>query len=50
MLQVVLKWVTFYKQYRDILTSDIVHVRRPDMQGEFDQLTRKQCRLVQDEI
>ena len=27
------KWVGFYKTYRDILTSDIVHVRRPDMQG-----------------
>ncbi len=26
------KWVDFYKKYRDILTSDIVHVRRPDMQ------------------
>ena len=30
---VVKKWVDFYKTYRDILTSDIVHVRRPDMQG-----------------
>ena len=29
----VTKWVGFYKTYRDILTSDIVHVRRPDMQG-----------------
>ena len=29
------KWVDFYKQYRDILISDIVHVRRPDMQGEW---------------
>ena len=29
----VIKWVTFYKTYRDILTSDIIHVRRPDMQG-----------------
>ncbi len=27
------KWVGFYKTYRDILISDIVHVRRPDMQG-----------------
>jgi len=27
------KWVDFYKQYRDILTSDIVRVRRPDMQS-----------------
>ncbi len=26
------KWVRFYKAHRDILTSDIVHVRRPDMQ------------------
>ena len=29
----VTKWVGFYKTYREILTSDIVHVRRPDMQG-----------------
>ena len=29
---VVKKWVDFYKRYRDIITSDIVHVRRPDMQ------------------
>ena len=28
------KWVSFYKKYRDILISDIVHVRRPDMQGK----------------
>ena len=27
---VVQKWVTFYHQYRAILDSDIVHVRRPD--------------------
>ena len=27
--------VNFYKQYRDILISDIVHVRKPDMQGEW---------------
>ena len=33
-LQVARKWVSFYKKYRDIVTSDIVHVRRPDMQGE----------------
>ena len=30
---VVQKWVKFYKRYRAILTSDIVHVRRPDMQS-----------------
>ena len=30
---VVTKWVSFYKRYRDILISDIIHVRRPDMQG-----------------
>jgi hypothetical protein len=29
---IVKKWVDFYKKYRDILTSDIVHIRRPDMQ------------------
>ena len=33
----VTKWVSFYKTYRDILISDIVHVRRPDMQV---------CRLI----
>jgi len=27
---VVKKWVDFYKSYRDILDSDIIHVRRPD--------------------
>ena len=27
---VVKKWVDFYKEYRDILDSDIIHVRRPD--------------------
>lgn len=27
------KWVQFYKQYRDILTSDIIHIIRPNMQG-----------------
>ena len=27
---VVKKWTDFYKRYRDILDSDIVHVRRPD--------------------
>jgi hypothetical protein len=27
---VVRKWVAFYKKYRDILDSDIIHVRRPD--------------------
>ena len=31
------KWVDFYKKYRDIVTSDIVHVRRPDMQGTAEQ-------------
>lgn len=30
---VVIKWVGFYKKYRDILTSDVIHIRRPDMQG-----------------
>ena len=24
------KWVDFYKEFRDILDSDIIHVRRPD--------------------
>ena len=33
-MELVKKWVGFYKTYRDILISDIVHVRRPDMQGE----------------
>ena len=30
---VVIKWVNFYKKYRDIIISDIIHVRRADMQG-----------------
>lgn len=30
--QVVQKWVSFYKQYRPILDSDIIHLRRPDGQ------------------
>ncbi len=30
---VVKKWVDFYKKYRMILDSDIVHVRRPDGKG-----------------
>ena len=33
-MELVKKWVGFYKTYRDILISDIVHVRRPDMQGK----------------
>lgn len=28
--QLVQKWVSFYKQYRPILDSDIIHLRRPD--------------------
>ena len=28
--ELVKKWVNFYKEYRDILDSDIIHVRRPD--------------------
>ena len=31
--QVVKNWVNFYKAHREILTSDIVHLRRPNMQG-----------------
>ncbi len=27
---VVQKWVSLYKQYRDILDSDVIHLRRPD--------------------
>jgi len=27
---IVKKWVDFYKEYRDILDSDIIHIRRPD--------------------
>ena len=26
-------WVTFYKQYREVLNSDIIHFKRPNMQG-----------------
>jgi len=28
--QLVQKWVSFYKQYRAILDSDVIHLRRPD--------------------
>ena len=34
-LAMVKKWVDFYKQYCDILISNIVHLRRPDMQGDI---------------
>ena len=27
------KWMGFWQQYRSILTQDIIHVRRPDMQA-----------------
>ncbi|ETO21666.1 hypothetical protein RFI_15538 [Reticulomyxa filosa] len=30
--QVVIKWTTIFKNHRDILISDIIHVRRPDNQ------------------
>lgn len=30
---IVEKWVTFYKTYRDILISDVIHLRRADMQS-----------------
>lgn len=29
-LELVKKWVSFYKQHREILDADIIHVRRPD--------------------
>lgn len=29
-LEIVRKWVSIYKKHRDILESDIIHVRRPD--------------------
>ena len=29
---VVAKWVAFYKRHRDILISDLLHLRRPDIQ------------------
>lgn len=28
--QVVKKWVSFYKQHREVLDADIIHLRRPD--------------------
>ena len=34
---VVEKWVNFYKKYRAILDSDVIHVRRPDGQ-DYDGL------------
>jgi len=35
---VVVKWVSFFKKYRRILISDVVHVRRPDMQVTDDRM------------
>jgi len=29
---IVKKWVSFYKQYREIIISDIIHVERPSLQ------------------
>ena len=29
----VTKWVRWFKQYREILNSDIIHIRRPDLHG-----------------
>ncbi|ELU18239.1 hypothetical protein CAPTEDRAFT_228672 [Capitella teleta] len=29
----VMKWVAFYKEHRDILNSDIIHIIRPNMQS-----------------
>ena len=29
---IVKKWTRFYRKYQDILTSDVIHVRKPDMQ------------------
>jgi len=34
--EVVVRWVSFFKKYRHILTSDVVHVRRADMQVTTD--------------
>lgn len=28
--EVVMKWVKFYKKHRDVLDSDLIHIRRPD--------------------
>lgn len=28
--EVVMKWVNFYKKHREVLDSDIIHIRRPD--------------------
>ncbi len=30
---VVAKWVSIYKEYRDIINADIIHIRRPDGQS-----------------
>ena len=29
----VTKWVSWFKQYREILNADIIHIRRPDLHG-----------------
>lgn len=32
-MAVVTKWTAIYKKYRDIITSDLIHIRRPDGQS-----------------
>lgn len=43
--RVVKRWVDFYKQYRDILESDVIHLRRPDGRG-YDGLLHVNPRLL----
>lgn len=31
--EVVRTWVSFYKKHREVLGADLIHVRRPNMQG-----------------
>ena len=39
------RWASFFRTYRDILTSDILHVRRADMQ-EIDGFMHVNARLA----
>ena len=44
--EVVVRWVSFFKKYRQILTSDVVHVQRPDMQVYIDYILQLYLNVI----
>jgi len=44
--EVVVRWVSFFKKYRRILTSDVVHVQRPDMQVYIDYILQLYLNVI----